>query len=106
MIRVVEERDRFSSLLNAKLAEINDLEKIKKTITPANTPERTEALARIMRVRRAKEILSKAAQKAYKEGLAVLQKINSVKNIIKFDEEVKAKTLEIAKNLKSKEILK
>jgi len=54
--------------LNAQLAEINDLEKLKTMVTPARTPERTEQLARITRVRKAKELLSAAAQKAYKDG--------------------------------------
>ena len=54
--------------LSEKLAEISDLEKVKKTVKPARIPERTEQLARITRVRRAKESLSGAAQKAHKEG--------------------------------------
>jgi len=54
--------------LNERLSEISDLEKVKATVTPARTPERTEALARIMRVRKAKALLSAAAQKAHKEG--------------------------------------
>ena len=54
--------------LSEKLAEINDLEKLKTMVTPARTPERTDILARITRVRKAKSLLSKAAQKAHKEG--------------------------------------
>jgi len=54
--------------LNTKLSEINDLEKLKAMVTPARTPERTEKLARITRVRKAKALLSAAAQKAYKDG--------------------------------------
>jgi len=54
--------------LSEKLAEISDLEKLKTIVTLARTPERTEALARIMRVRKAKALLSAAAQKAHKEG--------------------------------------
>ena len=54
--------------LGKKLAEISDLEKVKRTVMPARTPERTEILARIMRVRKAKGILSSAAQKAHQEG--------------------------------------
>lgn len=54
--------------LSEKLAEFSDLEQVKKTITPASTPERTETLARIVRIRREKAILSAAAQRAHKEG--------------------------------------
>jgi len=70
------EREATMEGLNKKLAEISDLEKIKMTVMPSRTPERTETLARIMRVRKAKAILSAAAQKAHKEGDEVLlQKI-------------------------------
>jgi len=62
--------------LSEKLAEVSDLEKLKETVTHARTPERTDILARIMRVRKAKALLSKAAQKAHKEGdEATLQEI-------------------------------
>ena len=63
-------------MLKKKLAEISDLEKVKRTVTPARTPERTETLVRITRVRKAKALLSKAAQKAHKEGdMEILQEI-------------------------------
>ena len=67
---MTQEREKQKMLkgLSEQLAEISDLEKVKVTLTPARTPERTEALARIMRVRKAKALLSKAAQKAHKEG--------------------------------------
>jgi len=62
--------------LSEKLAEISDLEKVKAMVKPARTPERTEQLARIIRVRKAKDLLSVAAQKAHKEGdKATLQEI-------------------------------
>jgi len=54
--------------LSERLAEISDLEKVKATVTPARTPERTDILTRITRVRKAKSLLSKAAQKAHEEG--------------------------------------
>ena len=65
---LAQKREKAIKGLSEKLSEISDLEKLKETITPARTPERTETLARIMRVRKAKEILSGAAQKAHKEG--------------------------------------
>ena len=65
--RQQDKKKNFKNL-KEKLAEISDLEKVKETITPARTPERTDILARIMRVRKAKSLLSKAAQKAHKEG--------------------------------------
>ena len=62
--------------IKEKLAEVSDLEKVKAIVKPARTPERTETLARIMRVRRAKALLSVAAQKAQKEGnTEILQEI-------------------------------
>ena len=65
---IAEKREKVIKGLNEKLSEISDLEKVKETITPARTPERTDILARITRVRKAKSLLSKAAQKAQKEG--------------------------------------
>ena len=65
---IAQKREKAIKGLSEKLAEISDLEKVKAAVTPARTPERTETLARIMRVRKAKTLLSKAAQKAHKEG--------------------------------------
>ena len=63
------EKQEMMTGLKEKLAEISDLEKVKRTIKkPARTPERTEQLARITRVRKAKALLSAAAQKAQKES--------------------------------------
>ena len=64
------DRERKATIkgLSEKLAEVSDLERIKATVKPARTPERTNQLVRITRVRRAKALLSAAAQKAYKEG--------------------------------------
>jgi hypothetical protein len=68
----VEKRERIIKGLSEKLTEISDLKKVKAIVKPARTPERTETLARIMRVRKAKALLSSAAQKAQKEGDEVL----------------------------------
>jgi len=60
--------ERVLTGLSAWLAAGEDLETIKKTIKPARTPERTEELARITRMRRFREILSKSAHKAQEMG--------------------------------------
>jgi len=65
---ISSEHQTYMQGLKEKLSEISDLEKVKAAVKPARTPERTDTLARIMRVRKAKALLSKAAQKADREG--------------------------------------
>ena len=62
--------------LKKHLEEITNVENAKKTVKEARTPERTETLARIVRIRRARDILAAAAQKAQKvDDQKMLQEI-------------------------------
>ena len=63
------DKERAATLkgLKARLAEVSDLDKVRATIKPARTPERTEELAEIMRLRRAGEFLRPIFKKAEME---------------------------------------
>ena len=59
-----QKREKKLTGLKARLAEVSDMDKVRATIKPARTPERTEELAEIMRLRRAGELLRPTLQKA------------------------------------------
>jgi len=73
------EREETLTGLRQQLAEATNMEKIKKSIRPARTPKRTEQMAEITKVRRARDILSRVAQNAHHAGDAEL--VNEVGEI-------------------------